>query len=96
MEWLNSYADKKKTRQEYDSLMIRTNKAASINEVSDDVWEIEFPNGMTAFNEQVLKDPATKEDLIKVKGITEEIAENIIIFCDFKKKLDFLCMYVYN
>ena len=24
---------------------------------------------------------ATKEDLIKVKGITEEIAENIIIFC---------------
>ena len=36
MEWLNDYADKKKTIQEYDRLMIRTNKAASINEVSDD------------------------------------------------------------
>ena len=48
-----------------------------INEVSDDVWEIEFPNGMTAFNEQVLKDPATKEDLMK--EILKETGKEILI-----------------
>ena len=24
-----------------------------INEISSDVWEIEFPNGLTAFNEKI-------------------------------------------
>ena len=35
------------------------------NEVSDLVWEIEFPNGITSFNERILQDVNNKNDLIK-------------------------------
>ena len=34
MQWLNDYADKSKTIAEYDRLMIRTNRASNVNDVS--------------------------------------------------------------
>lgn len=36
-----------------------------INELNDMVWEIEFPNGLTGFNEKILQDVNTKNDLVK-------------------------------
>ena len=41
--------------------LINTN----VNEVSDLVWEIEFPNGLTSFNEKILQDVNNKNDLVK-------------------------------
>lgn len=34
-----------------------------INEIGDDVWEIEFKNGLTSFNEKILQDPINQRDL---------------------------------
>ncbi len=36
-----------------------------INELNDLVWEIEFPNGLTGFNQKILEDPNNKSELIK-------------------------------
>ncbi len=36
-----------------------------INELNDLVWEIEFSNGLTAFNERVLEMPENKNELVK-------------------------------
>lgn len=36
-----------------------------VNELNDMVWEIEFPNGLTSFNEKILQDSNNKNDLIK-------------------------------
>ena len=50
MEWLNQYADKKKTIGEYNKLMIRTNRAANINSVSDaDKLEYMFKNTLEVY-----------------------------------------------
>ena len=35
-----------------------------INEVNDLVWEVEFPNGLTSFNEKILEDVNNKNELI--------------------------------
>lgn len=34
-----------------------------INEIGDDIWEIEFKNGLTSFNEKILQDPINQRDL---------------------------------
>lgn len=36
-----------------------------INEVNDLIWEIEFPNGLTSFNERILEDVNNKNELTK-------------------------------
>ncbi len=36
-----------------------------INEVNDLIWEIEFPNGLTSFNQKILEDVNNKNELIK-------------------------------
>ena len=48
-----------------------------VNEISDDVWEVEFPNGLTAFNEKILQDATTKNDLMK--EILKETGKEILI-----------------
>lgn len=48
-----------------------------INEISSDVWEIYFPNGLTAFNEKILQDAGTKNDL--AKEILKETGKEILI-----------------
>ena len=48
-----------------------------INEISDDVWEVEFPNGLTAFNEKILQDSATKNDLMR--EVLKETGKEILI-----------------
>jgi hypothetical protein len=35
-----------------------------IHEINDMIWEIEFPNGLTSFNEKILQDPANQKELI--------------------------------
>ena len=35
-----------------------------INEVNDLIWEVEFPNGLTSFNEKILEDVNNKNELI--------------------------------
>ncbi len=35
-----------------------------INEVNDLVWEVEFPNGLTSFNEKILEDVNNKNELV--------------------------------
>lgn len=35
-----------------------------IKEVNDLVWEVEFPNGLTSFNEKILEDVNNKNDLV--------------------------------
>ena len=35
-----------------------------VNEISDMVWEIEFPNGLTSFNEKILQDATNQKDLV--------------------------------
>ena len=35
-----------------------------VNEINDLVWEIEFPNGLTSFNEKILQDSANQKELI--------------------------------
>ena len=58
-----------------------------INEISDDVWEVEFPNGLTAFNEKILQDSATKNDLMK--EILRETGKEIMIkYKDGKEKIN--------
>ena len=36
-----------------------------INELNDLVWEVEFPNGLTSFNQKILEDVNNKNDLLK-------------------------------
>jgi len=36
-----------------------------VNEINDMTWEIEFPKGLTGFNEKILQDVNAKNDLIK-------------------------------
>ena len=36
-----------------------------INEVNDLIWEVEFPNGLTSFNQKILEDVNNKNELIK-------------------------------
>ncbi len=36
-----------------------------INEINDLVWEVEFPNGLTSFNQRILEDVNNKNELIK-------------------------------
>ena len=48
-----------------------------INEISSDVWEVYFPNGLTAFNEKILQDAGTKNDL--AKEILKETGKEILI-----------------
>ena len=57
-----------------------------INEISDDVWEVEFPNGLTAFNEKILQDAGTKNDLMK--EVLKETGKEIMIkYKDGKEKV---------
>ena len=35
-----------------------------VNELNDMVWEIEFPNGLTSFNEKILQDTTNQKELI--------------------------------
>ena len=57
-----------------------------INEISDDVWEVEFPNGLTAFNEKILQDSSTKNDLMK--EVLKETGKEIMIkYKDGKEKI---------
>ena len=35
-----------------------------VNEINDMVWEIEFPNGLTSFNEKILQDATNQKELI--------------------------------
>lgn len=52
MKWLQDNADKKKTIQEYDKLMIRTNRAASINEINaDDKVKYMFEKALEVYEE---------------------------------------------
>lgn len=37
----------------------------TINKLNDQTWEIEFPNGLTAFNQKILEDVTNRNDLIK-------------------------------
>ena len=58
-----------------------------INEISSDVWEIEFPNGLTAFNEKILQDSSTKNDLMK--ELLKETGKEIMIkYKDGKEKVN--------
>ena len=34
------------------------------HEVNDMIWEIEFPNGLTSFNEKILQDPTNQKELV--------------------------------
>lgn len=36
-----------------------------INEVNDLIWEVEFPNGLTSFNQKILEDVNNKNELVK-------------------------------
>ncbi len=36
-----------------------------INEVNDLIWEVEFPNGLTSFNQRILEDINNKNELVK-------------------------------
>lgn len=36
-----------------------------INEVNDLIWEIQFPNGLTSFNQKILEDVNNKNELVK-------------------------------
>ena len=36
-----------------------------VKEINDMVWEIEFPNGLTSFNEKILEMPENKNYLLK-------------------------------
>lgn len=46
-----------------------------INELNDLVWEIEFPNGLTSFNQKILEDIDNKNELSKeiLKATGKEI-----------------------
>ncbi len=35
-----------------------------VNELNDMVWEIEFPNGLTSFNEKILQDSTNQKELV--------------------------------
>ena len=37
----------------------------TLNQLNDQTWEIEFPNGLTEFNRKILEDSANRNDLIK-------------------------------
>ena len=41
------------------------------------VWEIEFPNGLTSFNEKILQDAGSKNDL--AKEILKETGKEVLI-----------------
>ena len=52
MEWLNQYADKGKTKSEYNKLMIRTNRASNVNDVADnDKIQYMFKRALDVYNE---------------------------------------------
>ena len=36
-----------------------------VNEVNDLIWEIEFPNGLTSFNQRILEDVNNNNELVK-------------------------------
>lgn len=56
-----------------------------INEIGEDIWEIEFKNGLTSFNEKILQDPINQRDLKTeiFKAVGKEIN---VKFKDSKKK----------
>ena len=41
----------------------------TLNKVSDETWEIEFPNGLTDFNRRILEDSANRNDLNKAVAL---------------------------
>jgi len=44
------------------------------NEVNDLIWEVEFPNGLTSFNQKILEDVNNKNELVKESTRVDDIA----------------------